>query len=144
MMETLGMTEQIWLMLGPVGATMAILIFAMQKVLKNQSDANKEQMKSQADLNVSIIERIDRMVQGIPEGNARIESVVTNQLSASEGRIVGGIRDLSNQLQRHSETCARHLATDGRQVHEDASKRHDDDVRAHVDANISKQVTNGA
>lgn len=138
------MTEQIWLMLGPVGATMAILIFAMQKVLKNQSDANKEQMKSQADLNVSIIERIDRMVQGIPEGNARIESVVTNQLSASEGRIVGGIRDLSNQLQRHSETCARHLATDGRQVHEDASKRHDDDVRAHVDANISKQVTNGA
>lgn len=139
------MTEQIWLMLGPVGATMAILIFAMQKVLKNQSDANKEQMKAQADLNVSIIERIDRMVSGIPEGNARIESVVTNQLSASEGRIVSTLRDLSSQLQRHSETCAKHLATDGRQTHEDASKRHDDDTRAHGDAvNAAKVVPNAS
>lgn len=104
------MTEQIWLMLGPVGATMAILILSIKNVLKNQSDANREQLKSQADLNVSIIERIDRIVQGIPEGNARIESVITNQLTASEGRIVCGIRELSGQLQRHSETCSKHFA----------------------------------
>ena len=100
------MTEQIWLMLGPVGATMVILIIAMQKVLKNQSDANKEQMKSQAELNVSIIERIDRMVQGIPEGNSHIESVITNQLTASEGRIVGKIDETNNSINRLARQCA--------------------------------------
>lgn len=113
------MTEQVWLMLGPVGATMVILIVAMQKVLKNQSDANREQMRAQAELNNAMIDRIDRLVQGIPEGNARIEGVIVNQLTASEGRIVGGIHELSNQLQRHSEVCAKHVA--GRQSETRAS-----------------------
>lgn len=106
MMETLGMTEQVWLMLGPVGATMAILIFAMQKVLKNQSDANKEQMRAQADLNNNMIDRMDRLVSGIPEGNSHIESVITNQLTASEGRIVGKIDETNNSINRLARQCA--------------------------------------
>ena len=105
------MTEQVWLMLGPVGATMVILIIAMQKVLKNQSDANKEQLRSQAELISATIERMDRLVQGLPEGNAHIESVIVNQLASSEGRITSGIQELSSQLQRHSEVCAKHLVS---------------------------------
>lgn len=100
------MTEQVWLMLGPVGATMAILIFSIKNVLKNQSEANREQMKAQADLNVSIIERIDRIVSGIPEGNAHIQSTITNQLTASEGRIVGKIDETNNNISRLARQCA--------------------------------------
>lgn len=143
------MTDQLLVNLGPVVATLAILIPTTKQLLKNQSDANNRQMQAQAELNVSIIERIDRIVSGIPEGNARIESTVTNQITASEGRINGNIHNMHEQflgqLQRHAETCSRHLGMTA-QVHEDASKRHDDDMRANaaaVTAN-AKKGTNGA
>lgn len=106
METTLSMTEQVWLMLGPVGATMAILIFAMQKVLKNQSDANQAQMKAQAELNTNMIDRMDRLVQGIPESNAHIEGVITNQLTASEGRIVTKIEANNDALNKLARQCA--------------------------------------
>lgn len=126
------MSEQIWLTLGPVGAIMAILIVAVQKVLKNQSDATNKQLQMQADFNGLIVERMDRVVAGIPEGTARIEGAIVNQISASEGRILGGINSLSSQLQRHSETCATHLAKSV--AHNDAKVRHEDAATAHIDA----------
>ena len=116
------MTEQVWLMLGPVGATMAILIFAMQKVLKNQADANREQMRLQSELNNNTIDRMDKLVKGIPEGNAHIESVIVNQFAASEGRLSGEIHELSTQLQRHSEVCAKHMAVRSAELKEGAGK----------------------
>lgn len=125
-MGILGMTEQTIANYGAVVVTLAILVPAIKNILKNQGDLNNQ-----------FIDRIDRLIQSILEGNAHLEGFINNQFAESERRICSKIDDAGNNINALTKQCALSQASHTTQEavkHVDAAKRHDDDIRAHSDA----------